>query len=312
VFAGDTRLGLRVAGSAGQLEAGRPVRVVGCGRLSLAAGTQRIRIPAGVLQPDTITLTSPAPAPIVRAAVVPGAVTDPGDPGRGSRDNVELSVREPAWLVLGESYDRGWRAYCNGRSLGTPVPLDGYANAWPVTPGCTHARFAFAPQKPVHIIQILSALACLILLAIALRPQRARRRLTPQPDLPDSVPARVSLPRAILFGLVAGGVLAFCFSLRSGVLIAPAVALVLWRGIPAQPLALVGGLLLTVAVPLDYIVFPAPNFGGYNPGYAGDQVSGHWLAVAAWVLLALALWRVLSTAIRRRRDPSGAPVDAGA
>jgi hypothetical protein len=109
---------------------------------------------------------------------------------------------------------------------------------------------------------------------------------------------------------VLGAILAFCFSLRSGVLIAPAIALVLWRGIPARPLAAAGGLLLAIAVPLDYIVFPAQNFGGYDPGYAGDHVSGHWIAVAAWVLLALALWRALSTARRRRGGPSAAPAAA--
>jgi hypothetical protein len=110
-------------------------------------------------------------------------------------------------------------------------------------------------------------------------------------------------------GLVVGGALAFCFSLRSGLLIAPAVAFVLWRGVPAKPLAIAGGLLLAIAVPLDYILFPAPDFGGYNPGYAGDQVSGHWIAVAAWVLLALALWRTLSRASRPRGGPSAAPAD---
>jgi hypothetical protein len=237
---------------------------------------------------------------------------------------VKLTVHEPAWLVLGESYDRGWRAWCNGRSLGTPVPIDGYANGWPVEPGCTTARFAFAPQRPVHILQLLSALACLLLLAIAIAPRDGLRALNPRSraqsasgaassvlsDWPERPPDRVSLGWAAVIGVVAGGVLAFCFSLRSGVLIAPAVALVLWRGVPAMPLALAGGLLLAVAVPLDYVVFPAPNFGGYNPGFAGDQVSGHWLAVAAWVLLALALWRTLSTATRRRRDPSAAQADA--
>jgi hypothetical protein len=121
---------------------------------------------------------------------------------------------------------------------------------------------------------------------------------------------RIPLFRAAIVGLVVGGVLAFCFSLRSGVLIAPAAALFLWRGMSAKPVAIAGGVLLAVAVPLDYILFPADDFGGFNPGYAGDQVSGHWIAVAAWVLLFLALWRTLSTATRRRGDPSGGPADA--
>jgi arabinofuranan 3-O-arabinosyltransferase len=283
---------------------------------------------------------------VARAATTAGGVTDPGNPGRGRRDKVKLNVNAPAWLVLGESFDRGWRAWCGDHALGKPVPLDGYANAWPVEPGCTTARFAFAPQRPVHVIQLLSALACLVLLAIALgaggMPRRARSRrdadasapaahppppaahppppaapppahppaAAPAADRRDSPPPRMRPSRAGAAGLVAGGILAFCFSLRSGVLIAPAIAFVLWRGVPAARLAAAGGLLLAIAVPLDYILFPAPDFGGYNAGYAGDQVSGHWIAVAAWVLLALALFRTLSTASRRRGAASAGPADA--
>jgi hypothetical protein len=312
VLGGDRVATLRVDGDIRALDAGRPLAASGCRRLPLGAGRHRIEIPAATLRPDSVLLTSPAPSPVARTSAIAGAVTDPGDPGRGSRDNVKLGVSAPAWLVLGESFDRGWRAWCNGHSLGKPVPLDGYANAWPVEPGCTNARFAFAPQKPVHIIQILSVLACLALLAIALAGWRRRAALDPPAadDWPDPAPTRMPAPRAALWGLIAGGVLAFCFSLRSGVLIAPGIALVLWLGIPAMPLAALGGVLLAVGVSLDYVLFPAPDFGGYNPGYAGDQVSGHWIAVAAWVLLALALWRTLSTASARRRAPAGAPADA--
>src|SRR5207253_3559727 len=135
---------------------------------------------------------------------------------------------------------------------------------WPIEPGCKTARFAFAPQRPVHVIQILSALACLVLLAIALgwrlptRMQRRRRAASAADggaaapaaaDWPDPMPARLPALRAAVAGVVAGGVLAFCFSLRSGLLIAPATAFVLWRGIPAKPLAVAGGLLLAIVVP---------------------------------------------------------------
>ena len=310
---GGTRpVGLRVTGSVAELDAGKPLRAVGCGRVTIPAGQQRIRIPARALRPDKLLLSSPAPQPLAHSALATGSVTNPGKPGRGARDGVQLHVAKPSWLVLGESYDKGWRAWCNGRSLGAPLPLDGFANAWPIEPGCTNARFAFAPQKPVHIVQLLSALACLLLLAIALAGGRpARVPSADALDWPERATRSWPPRRAIAAAIVAGAVLAFCFSLRSGLLIAPTIALVLWRGIPAKPLALVGGLCVAVAVPLDYLLFPAKNLGGYNPGYANDQLAGHWFAVAAWVLLALALWRVLSTATRRRGGPSGAPADAG-
>jgi hypothetical protein len=326
VLGGERLVGLRVDDDIRDLDAGKPVRASGCGRLPIAAGAQRIEIPAATLRPDSAMLTSPAPTPIARTASTPGAVTDAGDPGRGRRDDVKLRVNTPAWLVLGESFDRGWRAWCNDKSLGEPLPIDGYANAWPVEPGCTTARFAFASQRPVHIIQLLSALACVLLLALALGGGRMRRRAADArgtaarggaavpraaalatADWPDPPPARIPPTRAAMAGIVFGAALAFCFSLRSGLLIAPGIAFVLWRGIPAKPLAAIGGVLLAIAVPLDYIVFPAPDFGGYNPGYAGDHISGHWIAVAAWVLLALALWRTLSTASRRRGGPSDEP-----
>ena len=31
---------------------------------------------------------------------------------RGAREGVRIDVQQPAWLVLGESYNRGWRATC--------------------------------------------------------------------------------------------------------------------------------------------------------------------------------------------------------
>ena len=335
VLGGHAPVPLRVDGDIRDLDAGRPLRASGCAKLALPSGSRRIRIPAATLRPDGVLLSSPAPLPVASAGTTPGAVFDPGEPGRGRRDHVKLDVHTPAFLVLGESFDRGWRAWCNGRPLGEPVPLDGYANAWRIGPGCTTARFAFAPQRAVHVIQVLSALACLVLLAIALGVGRRRRvrgagdapavaaanppagdadadpPVASAPDWPDSPPRRTPARRAVIAGLIAGGILAFCFSLRSGVVIAPAIAFVLWRGIPAATLAALGGLLLAIAVPLDYIVFPAPDFGGYNPGYAGDQISGHWIAVAGWVLLALALWRTLSTASGRRGAPSHAQAAAG-
>jgi hypothetical protein len=306
VLSGGRPLQLRVQGDVRQLDAGRPLRATGCGRLALPAGSERVHVPAATLRPDRLLLTSPAPAPIARSSTTAGVAWDQGDPGRGERDGVKLDVHAPAWLVLGESYDRGWRAWCGGKALGKPVPLDGYANAWPIEPGCQSARFAFAPQGPVHLIQLLSALACLVLLWIALAPGRRRRRAGARApdapaaasDWPDAPPARVRARTAAIAGLTVGPALAFCFSLRSGLLIAPATALVLWRGIPPKPLALAGGALVAIAVPLVYIAFPADDLGGFNPSYAGEHVGGHWVAVAGWVLLALALWRVLSTASR--------------
>ena len=43
----------------------------------------------------------------------------------GRHDDVRVRVDGPAWLVLGESFNRGWRASCDDRDLGAPQVVDG-------------------------------------------------------------------------------------------------------------------------------------------------------------------------------------------
>src|SRR5439155_6725923 len=101
-----------------------------------------------------------------------GSVLDPGRPGNGERDGVRLDVRRPAWLVDGESYNRGWRATCDGRSLGPPVPMQGYANAWRVRPGCRNVDVAFAPDRVLPWGYGISLVTCLALAAALLLRRR--------------------------------------------------------------------------------------------------------------------------------------------
>jgi hypothetical protein len=58
-----------------------------------------------------------------------------------------------------------------------------------------------------------------------------------------------------------------------------------------------------VAVPAAYLLFEPEDRGGYAPRYASDLIGAHWLATAALVLLALALWRIVSG----RRAPGRPP-----
>ena len=51
-------------------------------------------------------------------------------------------------------------------------------------------------------------------------------------------------------------------------------------------------------MPLLYLLFPADDRGGYNPEFALNQLGAHWVAVAAFALLALALWQLLGAARR--------------
>jgi hypothetical protein len=315
-------LRLRVAASVADLDAGRPLRASSCGPVSVPAGRAVLRVPTGTLRPLTLRLRSAAPAPIVRDARLAGRVVEPGDMGRGSYDHVRVDVSEPSWLVLGESYNRGWHAECDGRSLGAPRVVDGFANGWPVKPGCKDVSLSFAPQRAVDWGYAIGGLACLVLLGLLL--VRRRRRSEPtgwvgaEPadawgPAPDDSPWRLPLRRALAAGIAAAAVFGFAFALRAGVVIGPAVALILWRGVPARHLINAAGALLAIVVPALYLIFPATDHGGYDTAYPVERLGAHWVAVAAITLLILALVRTLaprtaSTASRARNArAAGAP-----
>jgi hypothetical protein len=259
-----------------------------------------VRAPAAPWRLDHVRLRSAAPAPAA-APAGGGRVLDQGSDGRGARDGVRLAVSGPSWLVLGESYDAGWRATCDGRSLGKPVPLQGYANGWPVERGCERVSFAFAPNRVLLAADVLSLVACLALLGLLLarRPRALAARLEPLAPPPARAwPVR----RALVAALIAGAVLGFVFALRAGAVLAPLVFLVLWRGVSARTLALAAGAVLLVAVPVAHLVVGMPD-EGFDSSYAVERIAEHWLAVGALCALGGALVRTLAPwPWHRRRD----------
>jgi hypothetical protein len=316
--AGGQPFTMRATGSVAALDAGRPLRAVQCeGPLHLVAGDAALHVPATTfMRPLVLRLSSPAPAPLAHAAVSPGRVLDPGDMGRGSYDGVRVQVSEPSWLVLGESYNRGWQASCDGRDLGSPRVIDGFANGWRVGPGCRNVAFEFGPQRAVDWGYAIGALACLVLLALMLALCRRRGRGSQPGDLeplaPDDRTWRLPLRRALLAGAVAGAGFGFVFALRAGLAIGPVTALVLWRGITPRQMIMAAGALLAIVVPAVYVIFPATDRGGYGPAYPVERLGAHWVTVGAVVLLILALARQLSTASRASRArapaaPAAAP-----
>jgi hypothetical protein len=129
---------------------------------------------------------------------------------------------------------------------------------------------------------------------------------------PDDRPWRLPARRALLAGAAAALVFGFVFALRAGVVIGPAVALILWRGMSARAMILAAGALLAIVVPAVYVIFPATDRGGYGPAYPVERLGAHWVTVAAVVLLILALARTLSTASRSTRGRAAAEADAPA
>jgi hypothetical protein len=295
------------------LERGEPLRLRACGgEVALPARPVELRGLDAPLRVDALRLHSAAPEPLATAASDPGRVLDSGRVEGGEQAGVRLAVREPSWLVLGQSYDRNWRARCDGRDLGEPRPMQGYANAWPVEPGCADVTFTYAPQRLVTAGYAISAAGILALLVVA-AVGFARRRPTPvapaadlpAPEPPRPLPAR----RALLLALAPAVAVAFMFGLRAGAVALPALWLVLWRGVSDRALGRLVALLLGVAVPVAYaiaaLIHRGESLGGNSTDYANERIGAHWPAVAAIVALAVVLWRTLSTARGRGADEPG-------
>jgi arabinofuranan 3-O-arabinosyltransferase len=306
---GGPALRLRVTGAVEQLDAGRPLRASTCGApVALPAGPRTVRAAAAPWRLDHVRLASPAPAS-TGAPAGGGRVLDPGRDGRGARDGVRLAVAGPSWLVLGESYDAGWRARCDGRSLGRPVPIQGFANGWPVERGCRRVSFAFAPNRVLLGGDALSLVACLALLALlAVRRPRAVPAVL-EPLMPG--PARPwPVRRALVAALAAGLALAFLFALRAGAVLAPLTFVVLWRGVSARTLALAAGAVLLVAVPVAHLAAGLPG-EGFDTSYASARIAEHWLAVGALCALGGALLRTLAPESWRGRGRRSGRSDPG-
>ena len=194
-------------------------------------------------------LHSPAPNPAA-PPVSGGTVTDPGKIHNASVTGVHVALKGPAWVVLGESYDAGWRASCNGRSLGLPHVVDGYANGWLAPAGCTRVSFTFSPQSGVQKSYIASAIAIGLMLLLLLRGR-----------VPSSG---------------AGG------DLLGGALAAGAPDPRRW------PLPLALGLALLVSIPLAYLVRSTRRGGpvrSWSPsccGAATVRASCRWPRPACW------------------------------
>jgi hypothetical protein len=296
-----------VSGTVTQLDAGRPLRARGCasGRaLTMAAGVGRIASLPGPFSVDLLRLASAAPAPLAPAAPSPDRVLDPGVIGSSTLNGVRLRLTSPAWLVLGESYDAGWRATCDGRSLGAPRVIDGYANGWPAPAGCTRAAFTFGPQSGIDRSYEISAVVCaamllLLLIGASRHPARATvaaaaaaRRLPPWTGGPE--PLRRAAPLALAAAIPLG----YLFALRAGLGLFLLLTFVLWRGYSPRTLGLAAAALLGIGVPIAYVIGSPHNQGGYGFAYSTETIGAHWIGVAAIALLSLALWRLIRARAR--------------
>jgi hypothetical protein len=200
--------------------------------------------------------------------------------------------------VLAESFNRGRRATCDGKDLGEPEVGAGFGTAWRVPATCRNVTIAFAPNRLVTAGYATSAVVGVLLLALLIskRPP-PRREAAPWRGAPAvAMPAR----KAALIAIPAALALGFIFAARATPLFYAGVFVVLWRGIDARQLALAGGLILAVAVPILTLIIRPDDRGGYNPEYAIDRIAVHWVAVAGITLMILALSRAMARPGRAR------------
>jgi hypothetical protein len=300
----DTTAVLAVSGSVKRLDSGLPLTLSGCNStdsLTLVQGSNLVQTNPRLMNPEILQLNSPAPAG-QPAVVGGGRVLSAGSSAGSGRSGVRLDPSGPSWLVLAQSWSRGWRASCNGTELGAPQPIDGFANGWPVSAGCRNVRFYFAPMGAVRVSYAISGFgiaAALILLAAFAFRRRRKGRSEPAPAalMKDSdPPAKLRIQTALLWGIAAACICGFIFGLRAGVALGPLTALLLWRGVSAKRLFIAAGLLLAIFVPTLYVVLPVRNGGGYNFDYSAELIAAHWVAVLAVTLLALGLIRCFAAA----------------
>lgn len=278
VNSGEGRITLRASGSIIDLDQGRPVRMQQCSPgevLGLKSGGNLVVAQQGTtFAPDHLLLFGAAPLALSPPRPVPVITT-------GGR--VHLLGR--GWLVLGQSYSPGWKAWCKDtrgseHDLGTPLQIDGFANGWRINgASCINARFAFGPQRFANYAYVISGLAVLALLGSLLLTTRRRRgkvgELAHGAADPAGIVVELQTANRNAPFLLAGT------SNKRGEAALPK------RGRVAAALIMLA-VVCSVVVPFLYLVNPDPNAQGINFDYPLHHVGAHWVAIVSMLALAAA------------------------
>jgi hypothetical protein len=299
-----------------------PLSVSLCGPdaagLTLGPGDHTLRSAAGAsvgFDLDQLALSSAAGGGV--GSLLPGGQLAPPASSGASSDNVKVgkqtatsmtltisgvSARSPSFeLVMGQSINPGWQATIGGHSLGTPLLIDGFANGWRVNPamlgsalhnGELSVLLRWTPQRSVNIALIISAVAivaCLLLALLPIRRRWNRRRSSVGPAMqesdvehvtveegPDLVlpyqsPATLpSVDAAIGIGIVTGVAAALVAAPLTGIAVGVATGVVLRfpkarliLGLAATGCILAAGAYITIRQGINPT---APN-GGWPTGF---------------------------------------------
>jgi arabinofuranan 3-O-arabinosyltransferase len=292
---------VRVEAAVADLVAGEAVEATPCGSgtVALDDGTHRLTTTPGAttgIHVDRVVLAD-RPAPVADGA--PTVTVDSQD-RLGRRVTVD-GCPDGCWLVLGEGFNESWSAEIADRQggsaasadrdLGAPQLVDGGFNGWWIPPsdGPTEVRLRWTVQTPLNIALVLTVLAVLACIALAVLDRR-RVALSASPAAEFEFPGPRQSVRA---ALVTGGL----WAVATLLLVGPGFALLAIVGAAALVVVrrprLVGlvtiGILVTIGAVIVWVVRderPWPD-GGWPVRFEWLHGWGMFAAVTLAVTLAV-------------------------
>lgn len=98
-----------------------------------------------------------------------------------TRYEVSVSASAPFLLVCGEDFDRGWKAYVDGREAGQHLMVNGYANGWLLeTTGEYEVTIEYEPQGLFDLAVNVSTVSVVAIMALLLFSRRFRQSAVTQ------------------------------------------------------------------------------------------------------------------------------------
>ncbi|HEV3213051.1 MAG TPA: alpha-(1-_3)-arabinofuranosyltransferase family protein [Acidimicrobiales bacterium] len=284
------RVPIRITGTTGHALVQGASRVTACGApVHLSKGRHLLTTAPGYhagWNLDTLALRSGPIAP--RGQVLPTArVTHVAWTSPVALHATLSGQSTASWLVLNQSYSRGWQAAVNGHALSAPILLDGGFTAWHL--GATRAgatvAISWAPQHTVDVALLLSLLALVVVLGCIV--VGARRRTRGPSDDPARTavlawPWRERAAPSLVAAAIATAVAMAIAGPAVALVVIPLLALAWWRPPLRAVLALAPAALVGLAA--LYVVERQRKYGWPHniqwPAHFGAANTIAWIAVA--------------------------------
>ena len=195
---------------------------------------------------------------------------------------------KPYVLVLGQAFDSRWRATIDGKSLGKPFLVDGYAMGWEIDDPRSHVvDLEFGPQTGTYVGAAISGAGLLVVAALAVLPGRAPRVVPGREPLRRRF--RVS-PAARWLAFLAG---AYVVASWTGLVAAVVLAGWHWFRAPDPRILAVAGATLVGATGLVVILYLGQP-GDFS--YVATGPLPNAMAAIGLILVVLGGWRHRSAA----------------